>query len=108
MAPVKKVEFLTKVLELDKVYSMKHLTRKLEKVYGKDIVISKPDGKRSIVCFSNVADYIIDKSLKDIENTEAVRTWMNHPNSNKIDQKRHQNSSICIQLLPIEVLYQEL
>ena len=48
------------------MYSIKCMTRKLEKQYGKDIV-SKQDSKPSIVCFRNVADHIIAKSFKDKE-----------------------------------------
>ena len=48
------------------MYSIKHMARKLEKQYGKDIV-SKQDGKPSIVCFRNVADHIIAKSFKNKE-----------------------------------------
>ena len=37
-----------------------------------DIVVRKQDDKPSMVCFRNVADYIITKSFKDT-NTEAIR-----------------------------------
>ena len=70
MVPVTTVEFHAKMVELagdDEVYSIKHMAKKLEKHYGKDIVVSKQDGKPSIVCFRNVVDYIIAKSFKDKE-----------------------------------------
>ena len=53
------------------MYSIKHMARKLEKQYGKDIV-SKQDGKPSIVCFRNVADHI-SKIFQKQRNTEAIR-----------------------------------
>ena len=68
MVPVTTVELHAKMVELaaeDEVYSIKHLTRKLEKQSGKDNVVSKQDDKPNIVCFRNVADYIIAKSFKD-------------------------------------------
>ena len=62
------MEWHTKMVELageDEVYSIKHMTRKLGKQYGKDTDIKEQDGKPSIVSFKNVADYIIAKSFKE-------------------------------------------
>ena len=60
MVLITKVELHAKMVELggeDEIYSIKHMTRKLEKRYGKP----------NIVCFRNVAVYIIAKSLEEQE-----------------------------------------
>ena len=88
------------------MYSIKCMTRKLEKQYGKDIV-SKQDSKPSIVCFRNVAYHIIAKSFKDKEIQKLSGCEQNIQTAAKFI-KGHQNSSICIRLLPIEARYQEL
>ena len=57
MVPITMVELHAKMVELTgehEAYSINHMTMKLEKQYGKDLVISKQDGKPSIVCFRNV------------------------------------------------------
>ena len=83
MVPVTTVELHVKMVELageDEVYSFKHMTWKLEKQYGKDIVISKQDGKLSIVCFSNIADYI------NLSKTKKYRSYQNVNESSKQQQ----------------------
>ena len=70
MVPITRVELHARMVEVAgevEGYSIKHMARKLEKQYGKDIVVSKQDDKPSMVCFRNVADYIIIKSFKDTE-----------------------------------------
>ena len=60
MVLITNVELHAEMVELgaeDEIYSIKHMTRKLEKRYGKP----------NIVCFRNGADYIIAKSLKEQE-----------------------------------------
>ena len=70
MVPFTMVELHAKMAELTgehKAYSIKHMTMKFEKQYGRDLVISKQDDKPSIVCFRNVAVYIKAKSFKNKE-----------------------------------------
>ena len=60
MVLITNVELHAEMVELggeDEIYSIKHMTRKLEKRYGKP----------NIVCFRNGTDYIIAKSLKEQE-----------------------------------------
>ena len=99
LVPVTTVEMHAKMVELageDEVYSIKHMTRKIEKQYGGDIVISKQDGKPSLVCFRNVADYIIAKSFKDKEIqklSECERIMQTAANLIKSDIKTAQFAS---------------
>ena len=82
MVPVTTVELHAKMVELageDEVYSFKDMTRKLEKQYRKDIVISKQDGKPSIK-FSNTADYI------HLSKTKKYRSYQNVNESSKQQQ----------------------
>ena len=72
MVPVKTSEIHSKMKELaksDEVYSLKHLKRKLEERYKEDIIISQTEGKANLVCFKDVAQFIIKRSKKENENT---------------------------------------
>ena len=46
---------------------MKHLKRKLEEKYRDDIIISQTEGKPNLVCFKDVARFIIEKSKTEKE-----------------------------------------
>ena len=51
----------------EEIYSMKHLKRKLEERYRDDIIISQTEGKPNLVCFKDVARFIIEKSKTENE-----------------------------------------
>ena len=77
MVPVTTSELHTKMAELansEEIYSMKHLKRKLEERYRDDIIISQTEGKPNLVCFKDVARFIIEKSKTENEdaNEEEV------------------------------------
>ena len=64
MVPVATSELHAKMAELanfEEIYSMKHLKRKLEEGY-KDDIISQTEGKPNLVCFKDVARFIIENS----------------------------------------------
>ena len=46
---------------------MKPLKRKLEEKYRDDIIISQTEGKPNLVCFKDVARFIIEKSKTENE-----------------------------------------
>ena len=72
MVPVKTSEMHSKMKELansEEVYSMKHLKRKLEEKYKDDIIISQTDGKANLVCFKDVAQFIIKRSKTENKST---------------------------------------
>ena len=68
--PVTTSESHSKKAELansERIYSMKHLKRKLEEKYRDDIIISQTEGKPNLVCFKDVARFIIEKSKTEKE-----------------------------------------
>ena len=70
MVPVTTVELHPKMVELtgeDEVFSIKYMTRKLEKHSMEKTLSSANKMANQAVCFRNVADYIIAKSFKDKE-----------------------------------------
>ena len=70
MVPVTTSELHAKMVELansEEIYSMKHLKRKLEERYRDNIIISQTEGKPNLVCFKDVARFIIEKSKTDNE-----------------------------------------
>ena len=75
MVPMTTSEMHSKMIELsdltDEVYSLKQMKRKLELRYGKDIIIVENDGRANLVCFKDVANFIIEKSNKEKEKGNA-------------------------------------
>ena len=73
MVPMTTSEMHSKMVELsdspDEVYSSKQMKRKLEMHYGTTIIIVEKDGKANLVCFKDVANFIIEKSNREKENT---------------------------------------
>ena len=70
VVPVTTSELHAKMVELansEEIYSMKHLKRKLEERYRGDIIISQTEGKPNLVCFKDVARFIIEKSKTENE-----------------------------------------
>ena len=68
--PVTTSESHSKKAELansERIYSMKHLKRKLEEKYRDDIIISQTEGKPNLVCFKDVARFINEKSKTENE-----------------------------------------
>ena len=77
VVPVTTSELHAKMVELansEEIYSMKHLKRKLQERYRDDIIISQTEGKPNLVCFKDVARFIIEKSKTENEdaNEEEV------------------------------------
>ena len=114
LAPVSTSEVHEKMTELANgadVYSIKQMKRKLEDKYGDDIVITQSDGKANLVCFKNVAQFIISKmeKVKGSENegemivktaARLIKAEINNQNFNideypsKTDIEKHQNSLV--------------
>ena len=70
MVPVTTSELHAKMAELansEEIYSMTHLKRRLEERYRDDIIISQTEGKPNLVCFKDVARFIIEKSKTENE-----------------------------------------
>ena len=73
---VKYYLFSPKMVELTgegEVYSIKHMTRKLVKQYGKYIFISKQDGKPSKVAKKMLLITYHSKIFQRQRNTKAIR-----------------------------------
>ena len=71
--PVTTSESHSKKAELansERIYSMKHLKRKLEEKYRDDIIISQTEGKPNLVCFQD-ARFIIEKSKTENEDANG-------------------------------------
>ena len=69
MVPVATSELhakMEKLANFEEIYSRKHLKRKLEEGYRDDI-ISQTEGKPNLVCFKDVARFIIEKSKTENE-----------------------------------------
>jgi hypothetical protein len=59
-------ELHAKMSELSKesdVYSLKRLKQKLEERYGQFVFFAEVEGRGTVVCFRNMANYIIEKSF---------------------------------------------
>ena len=77
MVPVTTSELHAKMAELansEEIYSMTHLKRRLEERYRDDIIISQTEGKPNLVCFKDVARFIIEKSKTENEGEVIIKT----------------------------------
>ena len=53
-------------LNIDAVYSTRHLTRKLKEKYGEHIKFAAVSGRKTIICFHNMSSFIVnDKWYSD-------------------------------------------